>query len=152
MTSTVPSSTDGRPAAVTRWTRSPRVVSRARSELRRELDGWGLGALADTAELVLSELLSNAVQYAPSGREIETRYEPTPDGGVRIEVHDAGDRRPRMPEGFEGQWDKESGRGLALVNALTGARCGVSDREGVGKRVWAVVGLDAHAEPEVPIS
>jgi hypothetical protein len=36
--------------------------------------------------------------------------------------------------------DAESGRGLALVDALTGGQWGVAGRVGVGKMVWAVRG------------
>ncbi|MBD0738188.1 hypothetical protein BGM09_33490 [Streptomyces sp. CBMA29] len=122
---------------VKRWTRNPRWVAEARSDLRRELGGWGLGGLAETAELVLSELFTNAVRYAPRDRKIETRYEPTSDGGVRIEVHDASEVWPVLQEPSA---DAESGYGLALVDSLTGSRWGVSERDGVGKRVWAVVG------------
>ncbi|MFE3587402.1 ATP-binding protein [Streptomyces niveus] len=97
-------------AVVLRWRRHPSAVGLARLELRKALTGWGLSALEDSATLVLSELVTNAVRHArvPSGREIETRFlpmgRPVPDG-LRIEVHDA--------------W-------------------GVSDRVGVGKLVWAV--------------
>jgi len=103
------------------------------------LKGWGLDGFADAAELVLSELITNAIRHActPRDRLIETRYERLPDGGLRIEVHDAGDGVPLMqrPSG-----DDESGRGLALVDALTDRRWGVSSRIGVGKSVWARLG------------
>lgn len=135
---------------VSRWPRSPRCVRMARNELRRELGVWGLGELADTAEVVLCELLTNAVRHAqaPRDRLVETRCEPTSDGGVRIEVHDANESWPVLQEPSA---DAEGGRGLAMVDALTGARWGVSAREGVGKRVWAVVVQDgADAAGEVP--
>jgi two-component sensor histidine kinase len=96
--------------------------------------------LADRAELVLSELLTNALRHtvpAPDS-EVETRYELLP-AGVRIEVHDADDTRPTVQNP---SMDEEAGRGLALVDALTGARWGVSDREGVGKLLWAVLYRD----------
>jgi serine/threonine-protein kinase RsbW len=51
-------------------------------------------------------------------------------------VHDANATWPVIEEPTD---DAESGRGLALVAALTGDRWGVSDRDGFGKRVWAVV-------------
>ncbi|MFF7192611.1 ATP-binding protein [Streptomyces sp. NPDC008079] len=129
---------------VRRWSRSPRRVQQARRELRDVLNAWGLGELAESAELVLSELLTNAVCHArpPYGREIETRCE-REGGGVRIEVHDASEKRPvlrKVPT------DAEEGRGLALVEAITGAQWGVSKREGVGKLVWAVVSVDGNAE------
>lgn len=123
---------------VTRWPLTGHSVGRARHQLRDTLDGWGLGHLADPAELVLSELLTNAVRHArtPAGRLVETRYERMPQG-IRIEVHDANTRPPQLRRPAE---DDEGGRGLALVDALTGRRWGVSSREGVGKLVWALVG------------
>ncbi|MFJ2632594.1 hypothetical protein ACIO6U_11655 [Streptomyces sp. NPDC087422] len=54
---------------------------------------------------------------------------------VRIEVHDAGSGKP---ERVRASASAESGRGLDLVDALTGGEWGVSDRDGVGKMVWAV--------------
>lgn len=137
-------SRDGAPILVRRWPRSARCVGAARQELRQELEAWGLGRLAETAELVLSELFGNAVRHAcpPRGRQIETRYERAP-GGVRIEVHDANENWPELRKATA---DEEYGRGLLLVDALTGSRWGVSERDGVGKRVWAVV-ADDDPEP-----
>jgi anti-sigma regulatory factor (Ser/Thr protein kinase) len=112
------------------------------------MEAWGLADLCDTAELVLSELVTNAVRHArrQRGRRIGTRYERV-RGGVRIEVHDASDRWPELRKVDE---DDESGRGLALVDALTGARWGVSEREGVGKLVWAVVTAEHTTEDDWP--
>jgi hypothetical protein len=125
------------PVVVRTWPHTPRSIPRARHELRRNLEAWGL-PLADTAEVVLSELLTNAVKHArsPRGRHIETRYEPTPDGCLRIEVHDANETWPVLKAPAA---DAESGHGLGLVHALTAGRWGVSERQGVGKLIWAVV-------------
>ncbi|MFE4608112.1 ATP-binding protein [Streptomyces niveus] len=126
-------------AVVLRWRRHPSSVGLARLELRKALTGWGLSALEDSATLVLSELVTNAVRHArvPSGREIETRFlpmgYPAPDG-LRIEVHDASTQRPRRRAA---ELDACDGRGLLIVDALANA-WGVSDRVGVGKLVWAV--------------
>jgi serine/threonine-protein kinase RsbW len=129
---------------VRRWPRSARCVGTARHELRRELEARGLSQLADPAELVLSELFTNAVRHArvPRDRLIETRFERLV-GGVRIEVHDADEARPVLREVSA---DGECGRGLALVDALTGGRWGVGERKGVGKLVWAVIAADCAEE------
>lgn len=121
---------------VRRLTYDLRCVGRARHGLRRAVVAWGLDGLADTAELVLSELLTNAVRHAdvPDDSEIEIRFERLPVG-VRIEVHDADGTRPRSTDPAT---DAESGRGLSLVDALTSGQWGVSERNGVGKCVWAV--------------
>lgn len=128
------------------WTRSPRCVPRARRHLRRELATWGLHDLSDTAELVLSELITNAVRHAcpPRGHRIATRYQPVADG-VRIEVHDANETWPEVRKADD---EEESGRGLALVDALTASRWGVAERDGIGKLVWAVVVKEAAADAE----
>ncbi|HEY5834572.1 ATP-binding protein [Streptomyces sp.] len=133
-----------RTVVVKRWERDPRCVPQARHELRRELDSWGLNRVADSAELVLCEVLTNAVRHAraPRDRLIETRFERL-RGGVRIEVHDANETKPVRREAPA---DADSGRGLALIDALTGGRWGVSDREGAGKLVWAVCADDGTEE------
>lgn len=131
---------------VRRRTYEAQCVSEARHELRRVLSAWGLDDLADRAELVLSELLTNALRHTvpPPDSEIETRYELL-SAGVRIEVHDADNTRPTVQSP---SMDEEAGRGLALVDALTGARWGVSDREGVGKLLWAVLDRDDEEPSE----
>lgn len=132
--------TKNRPVA-SRWTRHPRCVGLARAELRMVLDGWGLTVVSDTALVVLSELLTNAVRHArvPAGREIETRYF-RETNGVRIEVYDAAQSWPqfRTP-------DMDGGRGLVVVSEL--AACwGVDASDGIGKSVWAVVAAPGRGE------
>ena len=134
------------PVVVKSWPHGPRSVGKARRLLARSLDAWNLGHLADAAELVVSELLTNSVRHArePRGHVIGTRFERL-QSGVRIEVHDASDGKP---ERREASCDAESGRGLALVDAITGGCWGVGDRDGIGKMVWAVCaddGTDDHA-------
>jgi anti-sigma regulatory factor (Ser/Thr protein kinase) len=105
-----------------------------------------LAHLAETAQLIVSELVTNSVNHArePRGRLIATRFERV-ESGVRIEVHDAGDQKPERREALS---EEESGRGLALVDALTDGRWGVSERLGVGKLVWAVCA--EHGTEKVP--
>jgi serine/threonine-protein kinase RsbW len=132
------------PVAARSWPKSLESVGGARQHLRGVLDRWGLEKLSDAAELVVSELFTNALLHAAdSDRLIEVRYQPTAEGGLGIEVHDADDRRPVM-RGATAQ--EESGRGLFLVEALTDGRWGAlprAPREGagaVGKFVWARIG------------
>lgn len=143
---TVPeTATEGAEAVVYRWPAEPECVRAARDVLRRHLERWGMTELADTTALVLSELATNAVRHSSGSDErlIETRFERLPDGSLRIEVHDA---EGTKPERKEPSLDDDSGRGLLLVDAMTGGRWGVSDREGVGKLVWAVCAADKDAE------
>ncbi|MFF0723492.1 ATP-binding protein [Streptomyces sp. NPDC004134] len=116
------------------WRRHRRCVGLARAQLRKALAGWGMAELEESAVLVVSELVTNAVVHArvPPGREIQTRFV-RQDGGVRIEVHDASSVWPvrRAP-------DEAGGYGLLLVETLS-SWWGVAERDGVGKVVWAVV-------------
>ncbi|MFF8382766.1 ATP-binding protein [Streptomyces kanasensis] len=110
------------------------AVARARRLVTERLVLWGLaGELGETAELVVSELFTNAVVHTGSGRVVcELR-----DRGrhVRIAVHDegcavAGPRaRPADRE--------ECGRGLLLVDAVSSAWGSHDARHGAGRVVWA---------------
>jgi hypothetical protein len=121
------------------WPATPRTVPRARRKLAEALDGWGLKDIAATATLVLSELVTNAVTHSHArGHLVQTRFIRT-DRGVRLEVHDASRALPVKQRATD---DAEEGRGLALVEALTGPECwGYGSRPGIGKMVWA------HVEP-----
>lgn len=107
--------------------------------LREQLDGWGVGGgVADTAVLLLSELVTNAVRHArvPQGREIGALFA-LRDDVLRVEVADASNvaPTPRTPDK-----DDAGGRGLLLVSTMADD-WGVSPREGVGKVVWAELKL-----------
>ncbi|MGW6741948.1 ATP-binding protein [Streptomyces sp. NPDC055025] len=127
---------------VLRWSSHPSCVGLARMELRKVLADWGLSELEDSASLVVSELLANAVRYGrvSSGREIETRYLPR-FGAVRIEVSDSSPCRPVL-RGLDP--DALDGRGLLLVAAL-------ADEWGVGERDDGVPGKVVWAELVLPI-
>jgi len=122
-----------------RFPRHPRSVGRARAALRAQLAVWGVeGEAADSAELLISELMTNAVRHArvPLGREIEAYFALT-GRLLRLEVSDASDRLPVPAQADD---DAECGRGLALIAALSDD-WGVCPRLGVGKCVWAVLKL-----------
>jgi serine/threonine-protein kinase RsbW len=128
---------------VHRWPCTNQTVQRARHELSIALDAWDMPQLRDTALLVLSELVTNAVRHAshPADRPIETRFRRLPNDRVRIEVSDADERRPVPREVSEMD---EAGRGLALVDAMT-ERWGVRYQDGEGKSVWAVVSCGSES-------
>lgn len=87
------------PAVVKLWPPAARSVGRARRLLVRQLDAWGLPQVAESAELVVSELVTNAITHAHPlhGNRIEARFERLARG-VRIEVHDASDCKPEPRE------------------------------------------------------
>ncbi len=113
------------------------TVPRARALLHAVLTGWGADQdVLDTAELVLSELVTNALRArAPRDRQVGVRLAHSPqDGLLRLEVSDAGEGRPEVRNPSE---DETGGRGLLLVDALA-HRWGVREREGgIGKTTWA---------------
>lgn len=121
--------------------RSPRAPGRARALLRQQLAEWKTGGEpAETAELLLSELVTNAVHHAraPHGRDIGVRLARY-DGLLRVEVADAGPAVKLVPE-VTTDCD-ERGRGLVIVTALA-VRWGQCPRRyGIGKAIWAEVGI-----------
>lgn len=131
-----------------RLPRSRSSVPRARSMLLSVLGSWGIGPeAASDAELVLSELVTNALRVpVPSDRQVGVRIARLPrDGLLRIEVSDAGGGRPEVRAPGE---EETCGRGLMLVDALA-HRWGVEERvAGIGKTVWVELkASDIVAEP-----
>jgi DNA-binding response OmpR family regulator len=104
------------------------AVREARSSVRNVLEGWGFATLEDTAELCASELATNAVLHAGSPVLLMVALLAE---SVRFEVED---EAPGELAAGTLVHDKESGRGLALVDELTEA-WGVEQHEG-GKTVW----------------
>ncbi|MFF3211220.1 ATP-binding protein [Streptomyces sp. NPDC002886] len=119
--------------------RTPRAPGRARALLREQATAWGIGTqAAEAAELLLSELVTNAVRHAraPQGRDLGIRLARY-DGLLRVEVADAGPAVKLTPQVVEDT--DERGRGLAIVAALA-ERWGCCPRlHGIGKAVWAEV-------------
>ncbi|MFI6446763.1 ATP-binding protein [Kitasatospora sp. NPDC050543] len=127
--------------------RHRRSAGTARRLLRAflaDLDGGE--RYAEVGELLISELVTNAVEHArvPAGRLIEVRFELGADW-LRIEVHDASDDRPTVLVGTTGE--DESGRGLLLVRELSTAWGCRPRAGGIGKCVWVLVG---PVDEEVP--
>ncbi|WP_406332649.1 SpoIIE family protein phosphatase [Streptomyces sp. NBC_00203] len=111
------------------WTlpREPRSVGRAREYARTQLVSWGLEPLVDTAELLVSELVTNALRYG----EGEIRLRLLLDRMLVCEVWDAGLVQPRRRRARD---TDEGGRGLQLVGLLSAAWG--SRRTPRGKTVW----------------
>ncbi|WP_406173106.1 SpoIIE family protein phosphatase [Streptomyces sp. NBC_00996] len=111
------------------WTlpREPRSVGRAREYARTQMVSWGLEPLVDTAELLVSELVTNALRYG----EGEIRLRLLLDRTLVCEVWDAGLVQPRRRRARD---TDEGGRGLQLVGLLSAAWG--SRRTPRGKTVW----------------
>jgi anti-sigma regulatory factor (Ser/Thr protein kinase) len=120
----------------------PTAVPCARLHARQVLWEWRLGGLREVAELVVSELVTNAVQ-ATAGRQLPApvRLRLSSDGSrALVEVWDA-DSRPPQPRAVEADGVPdlvaERGRGLLLVAALSTRWGWYPERRCGGKVVWA---------------
>ncbi|MEU2713630.1 SpoIIE family protein phosphatase [Streptomyces sp. NPDC007205] len=111
------------------WTlpREPRSVGRAREYARAQLLSWDLEPLVDTAELLVSELVTNALRYG----EGDIRLRLLLDRTLVCEVWDSGLVQPRRRRARD---TDEGGRGLQLVGLLSAAWG--SRRTPRGKTVW----------------
>ncbi|MFE4514543.1 ATP-binding protein [Kitasatospora sp. NPDC056783] len=100
--------------------------------------------LVFTGELLVSELVTNAVQHchAPLNHLILVRFDLSPEDTLRIEVHDTD---PEEPTPSAATPTAETGRGLFLVQKLA-TQWGCCPREsGVGKFVWCHISPEAAA-------
>jgi hypothetical protein len=138
------------------WWETPAVTCRplrpvpeearvARQFVRDLLTRWGLGYLSDDAELIIAELVGNAVRHGlcTARQVLIPGGEPTAlrlcllrrVGEVMLAVTDPSDEAPTPRQPSQ---DGESGRGLQIVGALSYV-WGWSPIEGHGKAVWAVL-------------
>ncbi|WP_320780099.1 ATP-binding protein [Streptomyces sp. CRN 30] len=93
----------------------PRAVTVSRRTLRLILTLHGLPHLADTAELLAAELVSNAVRHTKGPAALRVRWK---DGVLRIGAWDASPEPPDPPCPVGRVTDeREEGRGLDLVRA-----------------------------------
>ncbi|MBC2868231.1 ATP-binding protein [Streptomyces mexicanus] len=117
----------------------PRAVTVSRRTLRLILTMHGLIRLVDLAELLATELISNAVRHTKGPAALRVRWSA---GVLRIGAWDADPTPPEPPVPLEQVVDLEEGRGLALVKAcadLWGWQ--PLSREGNrGKVVWCELG------------
>ncbi|NJP42563.1 SpoIIE family protein phosphatase [Streptomyces sp. PRB2-1] len=105
----------------------PQTPGRARRLVRQALRRWDLDDQLEAAELLVSEIVTNAVRYAE--RPITLRLLRT--DVLRCEV---GDDAPLLPRMRHAAPEEEGGRGLYLVNRMA-QRWGAT-RLGAGKVVW----------------
>ncbi|MFJ8795053.1 SpoIIE family protein phosphatase [Streptomyces sp. NPDC102462] len=117
------------PNDVAYWFLEPEDAApgRARRLARHALADWGLEELTDSVELLVSEVVTNAVRYA--SRPVTLRLLRT--DVLRCEV---GDDVPQLPRLRQARATDEGGRGLYLVNKM--ARRWGATRLSTGKLVW----------------
>ncbi|WP_461027764.1 SpoIIE family protein phosphatase, partial [Streptomyces sparsus] len=129
------------PSDVAYWYLDPRAqtAGQARRLARRALARWDLEELTDSVELLVSEVVTNAVRYAE--RPITLRLLRTDT--LRCEV---GDDVPQLPRLRQARVTDEGGRGLYLVNRL--ARRWGATRLSTGKVVWFELAIPGR-EPRI---
>ncbi|MEU8852726.1 SpoIIE family protein phosphatase [Streptomyces sp. NPDC048564] len=127
------------PEQVAEWEvpENPAAVPRIRAEATRRLEGWGLGEAAFTTELILSELVTNAIRYGKSPIGLRLLHD---RDSLICEVGDGTSTSPHLRHAA---FTDEGGRGLFLVAQLS-RRWGTryTDR---GKIIWAEQALDTEA-------
>ncbi|MEU6234352.1 SpoIIE family protein phosphatase [Kitasatospora sp. NPDC047058] len=106
----------------------PAAVGLVRERATERLRAWGLEELVFTTELVLSELVTNAIRYA--GGPVEVRL--VRAERLTCEVSDPSATQPRMRRAH---LTDEGGRGLYLVAQLTNRWGSRYTRH--GKTIWA---------------
>lgn len=122
------------------------AVPCARLHARQVLWEWGLSLSAETAELLLSELVTNAVQAARAtvnDMPVNVRLFANHDR-LLIEVWD-GYVQPPAPRVLEygfPEVDAETGRGLFLVETLSERWGWYPTRNPAGKVTWCELGQD----------
>ncbi|MFD7507356.1 ATP-binding protein [Streptomyces sp. NPDC059850] len=115
-------------------TRSPERVAQIRRISAAHLRLWGLGECVETATLLISELVTNAVRY---GERDEISFSLSHlKGEVRIDAGDGSPGHPRVkrPASYE-----ETGRGMLIVDTLAD-EWGTTDD---GSRTWATIAAPA---------
>ena len=110
------------------------AVSRARAWAAELCQHWKAGDVCDDAALLVSELVSNAIQHAGTAMLIELGIA---GNTILIAVTDGSTRPARLRTSTP---LAEAGRGLLLVDALS-TRWGVTAWP-TGKRVWAELHSD----------
>lgn len=119
-------------------------VAGLRRMLRLHMTLWGLPHLVDEAQICVSELVANVITHVgpetPTTLTVSMR-----DTYVRLEIRDPDSRA--LPTLLRPEWEAESGRGMALVDAIVD-KWGVILRED-HKVVWcelatALTAADGH--------
>ncbi|WP_328629929.1 SpoIIE family protein phosphatase [Streptomyces sp. NBC_00353] len=130
------------PGQVTEWDvpSDPAVISRVRADVTRRLETWGLDQLAFTAELIVSELATNAIRYGAQPIRLRLLHD---RNSLICEVADSSSTSPHLRRAAA---TDEGGRGLFLIAQLA-QRWGTR-YTARGKIIWSEQALhDRTAEP-----
>ncbi|MER7001002.1 SpoIIE family protein phosphatase [Streptomyces sp. NPDC000410] len=118
------------PGQVADWEvpNDPAAVGRVRASCARQLEEWGLDVVGFTTELILSELITNAIRYGSDPIRVRLVH----DHSLICEVSDGSSTSPHLRRAAT---TDEGGRGLFLV-AQMAQRWGTRYTAG-GKIIWA---------------
>jgi hypothetical protein len=114
---------------------------RAREFTRITLGGWGMAAGIDVAELVISELVTNALRHGLLSARWMPEEHPIALTLLRRDPYlmcTVTDPEPSGPVLMEPSASAESGRGLRVVESCCAA-WGWQPIDGAGKVVWALL-------------
>ncbi|MFD7241504.1 SpoIIE family protein phosphatase [Streptomyces massasporeus] len=119
---------DARQVATWAVPADPSAVAQTRKDVVQQLERWGLSDAVFVTELVVSELVTNAIRHAEPPVQLRLIHDST----LICEVSDGGNTAPHLRRA---RTYDEGGRGLLLVAQLTerwGTRQGAA-----GKTIWA---------------
>ncbi|MDP9842021.1 anti-sigma regulatory factor (Ser/Thr protein kinase) [Streptosporangium lutulentum] len=113
-------------------------MGKARRLARSQLVEWGADGQSGVAELLVSELVTNALCHAYGTIRLTLSLQ---EGLLRCEVEDSDSALPYV---YEAGDDEDRGRGLRLIDLLS--CCWGSTRTSTGKVVWFE--LPVHSHPQ----
>ncbi|MFJ7292444.1 SpoIIE family protein phosphatase [Streptomyces collinus] len=119
---------DARQVATWAVPSDPSAVARTRKDVVAQLERWGLSDAVFVTELVVSELVTNAIRHAQPPVQLRVIHDTT----LICEVSDGGSTAPHLRRA---RTYDEGGRGLLLVAQLT-ERWGTR-QSATGKTIWA---------------
>ncbi|MFJ8054376.1 SpoIIE family protein phosphatase [Streptomyces luteogriseus] len=119
---------DARQVATWSVPADPSAVAQTRKDVVAQLERWGLSDAAFVTELVVSELVTNAIRHAEPPVQLRLIHDST----LICEVSDGGNTAPHLRRA---RTYDEGGRGLLLVAQLT-ERWGTR-QSAAGKTIWA---------------
>lgn len=120
-------------------------VRRARQFLREWLRSVELAGMTEEAELLASEVVTNALVHGDSDVDIHVRRYPE---RVRIEVRDS-DPHLALPAPATAEDEAEGGRGLVIVSAVASAWG--NSPTGRGKTVWFELSTPDDVQEQVAV-
>lgn len=118
------------------------AAARARNFVSVTLRSWGCDGVVQDAELLVSELVTNAILHAHSSATVTIDRTPT---AIRVSVCDRSTATPRLRDYEPGA---VTGRGLLLVDRIS-QRWGI-ETDGAGKCVWFEVSENADGQRRTP--